>query len=131
MVYASKVNESTQPRTAAPVIGGALSIVSSIVTALVLIIPVTIDHFRYLSGELPFSPVGIFFVSFFGLRVVLLTASVLAFVGGVLAVNRRCWVLALAGAIASTFSFSSIFPGIIATILVAKSKKEFDNTFTA
>jgi len=126
MVYASNVKEPSRPRNMAPVIGGALSITSSIVNLLILIIPVTIDYFRYLSGELPFSPVGTFFVGLMGLRAILLALSVIALVGGILAIERRWWAFALAGAIASIFSFSGLPFGVVATILVAKSKKEFE-----
>ena len=53
-----------------------------------------------------------------------LLIAVLALIGGIFAVQRRRWGWSLTGSIASILS---IFPlGVIATILVAISKKEFE-----
>ena len=53
----------------------------------------------------------------------LLLLSVLAIIGGIFAMRRRYWELALAGAIAASIIF---FPaGIAATILIALGQGEF------
>jgi hypothetical protein len=49
--------------------------------------------------------------------------GIVAIVGGVFALKRRVWKLALAGAILAIVSMP--FLGIPATIFVAKGKKEF------
>ena len=50
--------------------------------------------------------------------------SVLAIVGGVYALQRKVWGLALAGSIAAFFGSSPL--GIIAIVLTALSKNEFE-----
>jgi len=52
-----------------------------------------------------------------------LIISVIALVGGIFAMQRKQWKWVLAGSIAAMFSF--IIIGLVAVILVAKSKSEF------
>ena len=54
---------------------------------------------------------------------VLIVLGALALLGGICAVKRRLWGLALAGAISA--SLSLFFPGIPALALTTLSKKEF------
>jgi hypothetical protein len=54
----------------------------------------------------------------------LLAAGVLAIVGGIYALKRKMWKLALAGSIAAFFGSSSL--GVAAIIFTALSKKEFE-----
>ena len=49
--------------------------------------------------------------------------SILAIVGGVYALRKRIWGLALAGSIAATMSFSLL--GIPALVFTIKAKKQF------
>jgi len=52
--------------------------------------------------------------------------GILAIVGGVYALRRKVWGLALAGSIASLFSFHLFFLGIAAIVFTALSKNEFE-----
>ncbi len=52
--------------------------------------------------------------------------GILAIVGGVFALRRKVWGLALAGSIASLFSFHLFFLGIAAIVFTALSKNEFE-----
>ena len=58
----------------------------------------------------------------FGIPLVIL--GIVAIVGGVYAIRRRIWGLALAGAICAIFSVFGIL-GILSVIFVSLSKKEF------
>ena len=58
-----------------------------------------------------------------GAGISLITVGIIAIVGGVMAIRRRNWGLALAGSI---LAVSGIPPaGVVALILVAMSRKEF------
>jgi uncharacterized membrane protein HdeD (DUF308 family) len=61
-----------------------------------------------------FIPMGIF----------LLAAGILAIVGGIYALKRKKWKLALAGSIAAFFGSSPL--GVAAIIFTALSKNEFE-----
>lgn len=52
--------------------------------------------------------------------------AILAIVGGVYALRRKVWGLALAGSIASLFSPYFFLLGIAAIVFTAMSKKEFE-----
>ena len=59
-----------------------------------------------------------------GLAIPSLIIAILALVGGIFAVQRKQWGLALAGSIAAILS---LFPlGIASTVLTAISKEEFE-----
>jgi len=53
-------------------------------------------------------------------------AGILALVGGIYALRRKTWGLALAGSICATLSLYTWFLGIIAIIFTARSKSEFE-----
>ena len=57
------------------------------------------------------------------LGIVVLVLSIMAIVGGIFAVQRKSWGLALAGSICAILQGGIL--GIIATIFVALSRKEF------
>ena len=65
-----------------------------------------------------------------GIAVPLAILSILSLVGGIYAVQRKRWDLALAGSIAAIFASTPLLGGlpvgITATILTALSKKEFE-----
>ena len=68
-----------------------------------------------------FLTIMVIFYSVFGLFLALL--GVLGIVGGVFAIKKKRWAIALAGAIAAAITF---FPcGIAATILVSLAQPEF------
>ena len=59
-----------------------------------------------------------------GLAIPSLSIAILAFVGGIFAVQRKLWGLALAGSIAAILA---LFPlGIASTVLTSISKDEFE-----
>lgn len=66
------------------------------------------------------NPVGILVA----IAVPLAALAVLAMVGGILALQRKSWGLALAGSIAAVLPFSLL--GIAALILTALSRDEFE-----
>jgi hypothetical protein len=98
-----------------PVTGGVLSIISGSITLLMVIF-----YWSFLGPIFAFG----------GMMVTSLFFSILAIFGGVLASKRKEWPLSLAGAVASMFSFVGLL-GIVATILIATSKKEFNKLSTA
>ncbi|MFC1907251.1 hypothetical protein ACFLW8_04115 [Chloroflexota bacterium] len=56
---------------------------------------------------------------------VIVIAGILAIVGGIYALRRKMWGLALAGSICTTLSLYTFYLGIIAIIFTAWSKNEF------
>ena len=55
----------------------------------------------------------------------LLLLSIVAVIGGIAALNRKAWGLALAGSICAIFSPMTWFLGVLATIFIALSRNEF------
>ncbi len=104
-------------------IGGIMSITSAGLTILFVFVVFAVEYIRYRLGEHTVPP-ATYFLAFGGLRIVLLVASILAIVGGVLAIKREKWLLSLIGVTASIICQPMIL-GIVATILVALSKNEF------
>ena len=104
-------------------IGGIMSITSAGLTILFVFVVFAVEYIRYRLGE-HIVPPGTYFLAFGGLRIVLLVASILAIVVGVLAIKREKWLLSLIGFTASIICQPMIL-GIVATILVALSKNEF------
>ena len=60
-----------------------------------------------------------------GVLIVILIIATLAIVGGVYALRRRMWGLALAGSICALAAL--VIPGILAIIFVSLSKSEFES----
>ena len=119
-----KTSELIISWTSAPVTGGILSIVSASISILFVLVIFVIEYIRYYLGDLPFPPGSTYFFAFGGLRIVWLLASILAIIGGILAIRRRNWTLSLFGVAASILCVPMVL-GIIATGIVAKSKREF------
>jgi len=69
-------------------------------------------------------PMSLMAIIFIPMAMFLLTASILAIVGGIYALKRKRWGLALAGSIAAFFGSSPL--GVAAIIFTALSKKEFE-----
>lgn len=123
-----RVEGNTTSRTPMPIIGGVLSIILASATIITTLVILIIDFTRYLSGDLPIFSVGTYFLAFGGLRILLLTMSALAISGGIFVTRRQQWPIALAGAIASIFCTPGALGwilGIVATVLIAISRKEF------
>ena len=101
--------EAAKPSTPIPAIGGVLSIVSAGISLLIVLWSVALAHNFFVFG---------------GLMILMLISSILALIGGIFAIKRKHWTVSLLGAIASVIGFTGLL-GIVATILIAMSKKEF------
>ena len=110
------VKRTWMPTTAGilTIIAGALQIIGGL--ALTLILP----YFIVASGSDVFKS-AIIGIGALGIPIIVL--GIIAIVGGIYAIKRRLWGLALVGAIIA-LAPSSIL-GILAIIFVAISKKEF------
>jgi hypothetical protein len=117
-------------------IGGILSIASGVIGVLYgIFIAVLIPFFLNFMTTSPYTPgMGPLPRDFFTMMVIIYSVmggaialvGILGIVGGVLALKRKVWGLALAGAVAGAITF---FPcGIAAVILVSLGKPEFANT---
>lgn len=69
-------------------------------------------------------PMSLSLVLLFALAPVLLTAQILAIIGGIYAIKRKLWGLALTGSIAAVFCSSPL--GIAAIVFTILSKSEFE-----
>jgi hypothetical protein len=113
-------------------VGGILSIVAGgfgvlwVIAAVLIIIATFVVYNEPYYDVAPSTDVlliAILFYAFMGL--LFLAAGVLAIVGGVFALRKKVWGLALTGAIAGTIAF---FPcGIPAIIFTSLGRKEFNN----
>lgn len=113
-------------RSATPVIGGILSIIAIGITIMSIFGPVLFFLIRsdfHVPFSRPATTIELLRLLFYG--VILVISGTLGVVGGVLAIKRKRWLLSLVGVVASIISFAPPL-GIIATILVAISKKEFN-----
>ena len=113
-------------------LGGILSIISGAFGIIGFIVMIAmILFFRYIINSPTFGDVGsnvqepfrIVFLIYGIMGLVLLIIGTIGIVGGIYAIKKRLWGLALAGAICGIITF---FPtGVIATIFVAQAQKEF------
>ena len=118
-------------KTWKPTVAGVLNIVAGsvgLVAVIGLIIAIIITGGSYLPGtdEIPkFVPYLLI-----GIAVPLAIFSVLSLLGGIYAVQRKVWWLALTGSITAIFAsiplLGGLPVGITATILTALSKNEFE-----
>jgi hypothetical protein len=103
------------PQTWMPMIAGILSIVAGVIDFLVGLIVGAIGHaVSFITG--------IWGLGAFGVPHIIL--GVIAVIGGVFALQRKVWVMALVGAICALMWPLSIL-GILSIIFVALSQKEF------
>ncbi len=123
-------------RTWKPTAAGILSIIAGIVGAITGLAVVVIIFLAGTSLEFLLKiasepnqeiPAVVWFEA--GILIVILVIAVLAIVGGVYALRRRIWGLALAGSICALVPF--VIPGILAIIFVSQSKSEFESTAMA
>jgi len=119
-------------KTWKPVVAGILEIVSGavgLIAVLGLIIAIIVTSgATYIPGT---EYVPIFVPSLLTVITVLLAIfSVLSLAGGIYALQRKLWGLALAGSVAAIFAsiplLGGLPVGITATILMALSKSEFE-----
>ena len=113
-------------KTWMPTVGGTLNIISGVANILIGILYLTVimvsgavDQFYPDSEE---ETILIIFVVFF---VILIATGIVAIIGGIKALNRNSWRLALAGAILSGILFTW-FLGIPSIIFLSLSRKEFN-----
>lgn len=106
----------TPKKTWMPTTAGILSIISGVVASLVGIGTIV-------RGELARRMV--FHIGGEAIGVLLLLIGIVAIIGGVFALNRRVWGLALAGGICALFPPHVALLGILAIVFVALSKSEF------
>jgi hypothetical protein len=116
-------------------VGGILSIVSGafgILSGLAVIFFTFVfswlvsngDVYTFSSGELSTKELVDFIGIIYGVMGgFLLLVGILALIGGIFAVRRKVWGLALAGAIASVMTFFPV--GIVAIIFTSMAKPEF------
>jgi hypothetical protein len=110
------------------IVAGALGGIASLMGILFMILIFSItatdssyyyDGYRYAEGSFAvFMVIWIIFAAFFVL------VGALGVVGGIFAIRRKNWGLALAGAIAGTITFFPV--GVPAIIFVALGKGEFE-----
>jgi hypothetical protein len=104
------------------IITGGLSLLAGIAFALGMVFYLT-PQYGFYPDEMQV-PVILAWVIIF---VPLLVLSVLAIIGGIFAIKRRLWGLALAGAICALLTMWAWPLGMASIILTALSKSEFDH----
>ncbi|MFC1982944.1 hypothetical protein ACFLV5_04105 [Chloroflexota bacterium] len=129
-----ETNSQVAPKTWKPVTAGILDIVGGVLTVLgAVALFVGIMFFIPISRSVGPGPVpemerwmvpGVLETILVIGVVYLLVVGILPIIGGIFAVQRRKWGLALAGSIAAIFGTSVL--GILATIFTAISKDEFE-----
>lgn len=114
-----------------PTVAGILSIISGVVGLVAvfgLIIAISVTGGFYIPGTEQIPKFVPYFLT--GIAIPLAILSVLSLVGGICALQRRKWGLALAGSISAIFAsiplLGGLPVGITATILTALSKNEFE-----
>jgi hypothetical protein len=106
-----------EPPTPKPVVAGVFSIIVGAVALLVLSL---VGILALVIGSVTLPVVGIVLAI---IGIPLLALPTLALIGGIYAVQRRSWGLALAGSIAAAL-LSNVL-GVASIVLVAVSKREF------
>lgn len=115
-------------------VGGVLNIISGVfgvIGALALLAMIVFFGYIFSLPEVSAdltdtAPLAIIQV-FYGIAAfVLLVLGIIGIVGGVYAMKKRAWGLALAGAICGILTFLPL--GIIATIFIAQAQKEFSTS---
>jgi hypothetical protein len=120
----------TASRTVMPTVGGILSIVSGALGFIAIAFLLTfvsvfgtaiarevLSSLGYWQTGLPLTIIGI-------IAIILLCINIVAIIGGIYAIQRRGWGIALAGAICSIFPSQVL--GILAVVFIAISRKEFE-----
>jgi len=114
-------NTMERPCTTTPTIGGILSIFAGVFhISFFVILPLVFRYFSLTAMGI-FSTLG----GFNSWRITVLISGILAIIGGILAIKRQHWWFALSGVVFSLLP--TMLLGIVAVILVAKSKREFSS----
>ncbi len=120
MTMQPELNQSPRPNAALPMIAGILIIVSEGFKLLILVMVFLAGFFVSIPAAINgWGPVILFPLVI--LPVLAITA--LSVAGGILALQRRRWPIALTGAIIAALPFSLL--GIAAVVLLALSRDEF------
>ncbi len=104
------------------IVAGALSLAGGLIAAIILTVVVTVSNNQ--PQNLGFAAVAIWIVA-----IPFLAISAVAIAGGVFALRRKLWGLALAGAICTLFTLWAWILGIAAIVLIILSKNEFDHLY--
>jgi hypothetical protein len=115
-------------------VGGILAIISGalgVIGSLVMITMIIFMRCIFTSPEFGVGPEGdevftIIFLVYGIIGFVLLILGVTGIVGGIYAMKRRLWGLALAGAICGIITF--LPTGVIGTVFIAQAQKEFSSS---
>ena len=113
--------ETTRKKTQMPLVAGILSIVSGGLKVFGLLGLLAFSFFSIAPPAIP--GIGLFTL-FLGALIPLIALVVLAIMGGIFAIQRKRFGLALTGAIAALLPFSIL--GLASIILLAISKEEFE-----
>jgi len=119
-------------RTWKPTAAGVLSIIAGTIAAVIGFIIVFLiwlggaflEFFLKIASE-PHQEIPVVASFETGIFIVILIIAALAIVGGIYALRRRIWGLALAGSICALFPL--VIPGILAIIFVSLGKREFES----
>jgi len=110
-------------KTWKPTTAGILSIIAGVLELLTGIgLAVGLGLLGSLAGVIPGFPGGV--LALIGIPWIIL--GIVAIIGGVYALRRRIWGLALTGSICALFHPLTWFLGIAAIIFVAMGKREFE-----
>ena len=127
--------EATTQKTWQPTVAGILDIVSGafrLISSIAAILGIM--YFIPFSTSVSPGPVpdmpncmipGITFTILIIALVFVVVVAILSIIGGICAIQRKRWGLALAGSIAAIFG--SLVMGILATILTTMAKDEFES----
>jgi len=124
-----KTHEAT-PRTWMPVAAGVLSIVAGAMGLIAIAFLITFgatfgaETAREVLKSVGFWQSGVPLAIIGLISIPLIIINAIAIIGGIYALQRRIWGLALAGAICAILP-AQVF-GIIAVVFIAISKKEFE-----
>jgi hypothetical protein len=112
-------------RTWKPIAGGILSIVAGVIHLFGWLgVGIFLSRANsFFGNDVSDSPGAIIWVFVLPLMIL----AIVAIVGGIYALLRRVWGLALAGSICAIFSPLTWFLGVIATIFVSISRDEFNH----
>ncbi len=118
------------PKTWMPTAGGILSIISGALGFITIAFFLTfgsifgaaiardvLSSLGYWQAGLPLTIIGI-------IAIPLLCVNIVAIVGGIYAIQRRGWGMALAGSICSVFPSQIL--GVLAVVFISISRKEFE-----
>ena len=122
------MNTSSSSNSSYPVVAGVLSIVSgalgALISAGIILMVIFLWSAISVDTDVPEDfPFFIFQAFYLGSGIVLFVLAVLAIMGGIFALQRRYWGMALTGSIASVLTF--LPGGVVAVIFVALGKQEF------